>query len=169
MYEISQLVVYGIHGVCKILETEDRMVDRKRIAYYVLEPVAQPGTRFYLPSQNPAALSKIRPLLTKESLQAIILESLNEDGWIPDENRRKQYYRHIISSVDAAALIKMVRCLHLHKDAQMTLGRRLHISDENFLRDAERVLTGELSIVLSIPEAEVPSRVLEMMDAMVCK
>lgn len=166
MYEISQLVVYGIHGVCKILETEERTVDHKNILYYVLEPVAQPGTRFYLPCQNPSALSKIRPLLTQEDLRRILRESLSADAWIQDENRRKLYYRQIISSVDAAALLSMVRCLHQHKDAQMALGRRLHICDENFLRDAERVLTGELSIVLSVPETEVPSRLTEMMDTM---
>lgn len=157
MYEVGQQVVYGIHGVCRIVDLEEKTVDRKRIAYFVLEPLEQPGTRYYIPSQNEAALAKLRPLMTPQTLQDMLGGCQLGDDWIDDENRRKQYYRQIINGVDSPALLRMVHALHRHKLQLQALGRKLHLCDENFMRDAQRILSAELSIVLQIPVAEVPA------------
>lgn len=156
MYQVSQLVVYGIHGVCRIVQMEDRVVDRKNVSYYVLEPTLQPGTRFLIPSHNPAALAKIRPLLGKSQLLSMLSDASLQQDWIQDENRRKQLYRQIITSGDALALIGLLRMLEVHKRAQEEAGRKIHQCDENFMRDAYKVLSGELCAVLEIPERDVP-------------
>lgn len=164
MYQVSQLVVYGIHGVCRIVQMEERRVDRQCVSYYVLEPLSQPGTRYLIPSQNAAALAKIRPLLERECLIEMLRKKPNEQDWIPDENRRKQYYRQIITSGDAGALIRMLQCLENYKQAQAQIGRRLHMCDENFLRDAQKVLRGEISTVLEISEREIPAYIQTILD-----
>ncbi len=164
MYQVSQLVVYGIHGVCRIVQMEERTVDRQRVRYYVLEPLSQPGTRYLIPSQNPAALAKIRPLLEKERLLSLLISDPNLQDWISDENRRKQYYRQIITSGDAGALIRMLHCLDKYKRSQAELGRKLHMSDENFLRDARKVLSGEICAVLEITEAEIPAYIRSIQE-----
>ena len=46
MLQIGSQVVYGIHGVCCIVDVEVRRVDRKKVEYFVLEPREQPGTRY---------------------------------------------------------------------------------------------------------------------------
>ena len=66
MYQIGDYVVYGIHGVCRIVETEERTVDRKQVSYFVLEPVEQSGARYLIPMHNHAALDKLRPVLSRE-------------------------------------------------------------------------------------------------------
>lgn len=164
MYQVSQLVVYGIHGVCRIVQMEERRVDRQCVSYYVLEPLSQPGTRYLIPSQNAAVLAKIRPLLERECLIEMLRKKPNEQDWIPDENRRKQYYRQIITSGDAGALISMLHCLENYKQAQAQIGRRLHMCDENFLRDAQKVLGGEISTVLQISEREIPAYIQSILD-----
>lgn len=165
MYEVGQLVVYGMHGVCRIIELEEKKIDRKLVSYFVLEPLEQPGTRYYVPSQNEAALKKIRPLMDKESLLAILSAEDGADAWIADENRRKQYYRELIGSVDSAAMIRMVQALHRHKAALAESGRKFHLCDENFLRDAQRVLGAELSLVLQIPVSDVPAYMENVMQS----
>jgi RNA polymerase-interacting CarD/CdnL/TRCF family regulator len=95
-------------------------------------------------------------LLEKQQLLALLRGDLNEEPWIPNENLRKQYYRQILNSGDVAALIGMLHCLETYKQTQLEAGRRLHICDENFLRDVKKVLSGEISIVLDIPESEIP-------------
>jgi CarD family transcriptional regulator len=153
---LGQKVVYGIHGVCAILDTEIRVINRKKVEYYVLEPVEQPGARFYVPIQNEAAVNKLRPLVTKEELDALICsDDACVDCWIPDENQRKQRYRDLISSGDRCALIAMVRTLHVQKELQTAAGRKFHLCDENFLRDAEKLLSSEFSLVLGIQPGEV--------------
>ena len=157
MYRVLQMVVYGVHGVCRILELETKTVDHKLVDYYVLEPLAQPGTRYYIPSQNSAAMAKIRPLTERGRLEEMIRGDAQEAAWIPDENQRKQHYRRILASVDAGDLISMVRCVETHRQTRAQIGRKLHLCDENFLRDAKRVLTSEIAQVLQIEEKEVAS------------
>ena len=160
MLQLGSLVVYGIHGVCTILEIEQRTVDRKKVEYYVLTPKDQPAARFYVPTQNQAALSKLRPLLTKEALdQLLVSNDTYQDCWIQDENRRKQKYKELINSGDRAALISMIRSLYKHKENQLAQGRKFHLCDENFLRDAQKLLVSEFSHVLGILPNEVPAYV----------
>ena len=48
-----------------------------------------------------------------------------------------------------------IRALQRHREAQLAAGRKFHLSDENFLRDAKKVLISEFSFVLEIPQSEV--------------
>jgi CarD family transcriptional regulator len=59
MYEIGEKVLYGVHGICRISDMEERIVDRVKRQYLVLEPVDQAGAKFYVPTHNAAALSKL--------------------------------------------------------------------------------------------------------------
>lgn len=159
MYPVHQVgtqVVYGIHGVCSIIDVEVKKVDRKNVEYFVLEPNEQPGTRFYVPTQNQAALAKLRPLLTQEELEVLLTsQDAHQPCWIADENQRKQRYRELINSGDRAALISMIRSLYKHKQTQFAAGRKFHLCDENFLRDAQKLLNSEFALVLGIPQTEV--------------
>ena len=90
MYQIGDQVVYGFHGVCRIVDMEKRVVDRKTVRYYVLEP--------------------------------------------RDHRREKK-----------------------------AAGRKFHLCDENFLRDAEKLICSEVSVVMEIPAEEVPDFLMRQM------
>ena len=156
MLQLGSLVVYGIHGVCTIVDVEQRIVDRKKVEYFVLTPKDQPEARFYVPTQNQVALSRLHPLLSPEVLEDLLLsEKIYQDCWIQNENLRKQKYKDLINFGDRAALIAMIRSLHKHKENQLAAGRKFHLCDENFLRDAQKLLDSEFSQVLGIPRSEV--------------
>ena len=156
MLQLGDRIVYGIHGVCCVVDIEQRIIDRKKADYYVLEPVDQPGAKFYVPTHNQIAVSKLRPLLTLQELEDLLLSpETHADIWIADENRRKQRYRELINSGDRASLICMIRSHHKHKEAQLAAGRKFHLCDENFLKDAQKLLTSEFSVVLNIPPSDV--------------
>ena len=166
MYQIGDHVVYGIHGVCRITELENRTVDKKQVCYYVLEPLDQTGARFLIPTHNENAVSKLRPVLDREALEALLRsDELRVDAWIPDENLRKQRYRELISSGDRTALLQMVGTLHRHKKSQAALGRKFHLCDENFLRDAQKLLNSEFSMVLGIEPGRVGEYIANALQA----
>lgn len=151
MYHIGDQVVYGVHGVCRVVDQEERLVDRKRLTYLALEPVGQDGSRYLVPTHNEAAMSKVKHMLSKEELAAMLeSQEVRADGWIKDENLRKQTYRELISSGDRARLMQMVRTLYRHKASQAAAGRKVHLCDDNFLRDAEKLLLSEVSIVMDM-------------------
>lgn len=165
MYNVGDLVMYGIHGVCRVVDTEERTVDRKRVQYLVLEPQEQSSSRYMVPTGNPNAMAKLRPVLSRGELEALLTSAqVRQNAWIADENQRKQHYRDLIGSGDRAALLQMVHTLHAHKRAQAAAGRKVHLCDENFLRDAQRLLSTEFSVVLGIAPAEVGNYILSKME-----
>lgn len=148
MYQVGDQVVYGMHGVCCVLQEEKKVIDRKTVTYLVLEPVGQAGSRFLVPTHNAAAMGKIRPMLTAEELENLLSsEEVRTDGWIRDEPQRKQVYRELMSSGDRVSIARMVYTLYRHKAAQLSAGRKVHLCDDNFLRDAEKLLSSEAAIV----------------------
>lgn len=164
MFRIGEQVVYGSHGVCQVLEIESRTVDRRQAQYYVLSPNTQPSARFYVPTENPAAVAKLRKILSREELLALLQSSAAEqDCWIADENQRKQRCRELLNSPNRAELLSMVGTLHRHREAQLAAGRKFHQCDENFLRDAEKLLSSEISAVMEIPPEDVPEFLREQM------
>ena len=151
MYQVGDRVVYGIHGVCVVAELEKRVVDRKTVTYLVLEPVGQDGSRYLVPMHNEAAMAKLRPMLMPDQMRALLAsEEIRTDNWIRDENQRKQTYRVLITGGDRAALLRMVHTLYVHKKNQTTAGKKVHLADENFLRDAEKLLAGEIAVAMGM-------------------
>ena len=164
-YQKGDQVVYGVHGVCNIIDLETRNVDRKTVEYYVLEPSEQPGARFFVPTHNEAAVAKLRPVLTPNELDMLLRsEETDQDLWTPDENQRKQRYRELLCGGDRAALVSMVRTLHKHRAEQLSVGRKFHLCDENFLRDAEKILNSEFSVVLNIEQNQVGNYVQNVIN-----
>ncbi len=165
MLEAGQLVLYGIHGVCRITGTQMQKVDRKMVEYYVLSPVGQATSCFYVPVNNEAAVAKLRPLLTADELKALLAcEEVKQDCWIAEENQRRLRYKEWISSGDRVALIRIVRTLNRHRQQQLKEGKKFHVSDESFLRDALKLLSAEISMVLDIPADKVGEYLTENLD-----
>lgn len=156
VYKSGDQVTYGIHGVCNIIAVEKQRVGKKLVEYYVLEPVHCAGSRFYVPTKNEIAVSKLNPVLDASQVQQLLAsDAVRQDVWIEDEGQRRLRYKELIASGDRAALVSMVHCLYRHREEQTAAGRKFHLSDENFLNDAQKLLGSEFSIALQIPEDEV--------------
>lgn len=155
MYSIGDCVVYGVHGVCRVAGFEKQLVGRKRTEYLVLEPVNQNESRYYVPTANPAAMAKLRSILTADEMRSLIAsDEVRHDCWISDENQRKQHYRDLIGGGDRISILRMVCGLYRYKAEQEAAGRKFHLSDENFLRDAEKLLVSEIALVLDMTPEE---------------
>ena len=166
VYEVGTLVVYGIHGMCRIVDREMRTVDRKKVEYLVLEPLGNAGSSYFVPAGNPAALAKLHPVMSREELEDLLgSEQIRQNCWIPDENARKQRYRELINGGDRMAMLQMIHSLQRHKQEQLAQGRKFHQCDENFLRDALRLIDGEFSVVLGIEPADVGKYVQDRLNA----
>ena len=46
--------------------------------------------------------------------------------------------------------MQMVATLYRYKADQQAAGRKFHQADDNFLRDAERLLTSEIALVMEL-------------------
>lgn len=155
MYINGDFVLYGAHGVCRVAGIEKQLVNRKRTEYLVLEPVSNQESKFLVPTQNPVALSKVHPVLTQQELQTLLMsDEIRTTSALQDENYRKQQYRDLISSGDRVSILRMIHSLYRYREEQAASGRKFHQCDENFLRDAERLVSSEIALVMEMTAEE---------------
>jgi len=155
MYQSGECVIYGIHGVCRVIGLEKQLINRKRTEYLVLEPLGSGESRFYVPTSSDLAMAKLRPVLEKEALINLMeSDEIHNSEWIADESARKNCFRELIGSGDRTALLKMVCMLYQYKERQLAAGKKFHQCDDNFLRDAEKLLSSEICYVMSVSPEE---------------
>ena len=165
MYEIGESVLYGIHGVCTVTGIERLRFGKDSAKYYVLEPKDQPGAKFYVPTENEAAVAKLRALMCREELLELLhSEQVRSYPWIADENLRKIRFRELMTSGDRAQIMGMIGSLHRHRQEQLAAGRKFHQSDENFLNDAQKLLNYEFALVFDLDPGEVSSFILRELE-----
>lgn len=149
MFQINDVIIYGAQGVCQIMGTEEKTVSGVKKTYYILKPVSEKGATIFAPTDNEIVRKKMRRLLTREEIHALIDAMPENDAqWIDNENERKLLYKSILSSGDHLELIKMIKAIYAHKKAREAEGKRLHMSDEHFFKDAEQILYNEFQYVL---------------------
>lgn len=164
MYQIGQQVLYGIHGVCSVTAIEPMRFGKVKSDYYILQPTAQPDSRYYIPVNNPAAVAKLRPLMTRQELIELLHSDLvRQDVWVNDENQRKLKFRELLAQGDRSEILSMIYCLHRHKKQQQSLGRKFHQCDEGFLKDAEKLMNAEFSQVLGLEASQIGPFILKEM------
>lgn len=153
MYQAGEYVVYGVQGVCRVLGTECQRINRRRTEFLVLEPLTKGESRFYLPTENSAAIGKLRPVLSRQKLEDLLnADEIRSGCWIPEDNQRKQLYRELVVSGDRILLLQMLAAVYRHKEEQISLGKKLHLCDDNFLRDAEKLLCSEICLVMEMEQ-----------------
>lgn len=151
MFKINDTLFYGSQGVCKIVDIEEKSISGATKSYYVLKPVKDQSSTIYVPTDNEFVLKKMRRLLTPEEINCLI-DSMPDEmpSWISNEHARKEYYKQVLANGDHAELIKMIKSIYSHKMQRVSEGKRLHVSDEHFFRDAEQILYNEFQYVLKL-------------------
>lgn len=151
MFQVNDVIIYGIQGVCKITGTEEKTVSGKKRTYFVLKPVSDQGSTIFAPTDNELVLKKMRRLLTKDEIHKLIDSMRSENAvWVENENERKELYKTILAKGDHLELIKMIKAIYAHKKEREAEGKRLHMSDERFFKDAEQILYNEFQYVLNL-------------------
>ena len=165
MFQINDVVVYGAAGVCRITGTEEKKLDGETKRYFVLKPKDDGGTTLFVPTWNEKALGKMRKVMTREDVDALI-DSLpgREPIWVENEGSRKEAYTKILASGDQAAVASMLRALYFHKKEREAQGKRLHMADERFMKDAELLLYNEWQYVLNVDKAGLMDYIYERIE-----
>ena len=164
MYQVGNRVLYGAQGICTVVGIESMRFGKTRAKYYCLQPAGQPEARYFVPVDNASAVAKMRPLMTTEEIMDLLhSEIVREGSWIAEENLRKQRYRELLSNGDMGLILQMIYTVYRHKEELVAAGRKLHLCDEAFLKDAERVLNSEFCCVLEIEQGSVRDLVVREM------
>lgn len=156
MFKVNDTVIYGTEGVCRVMDITERMFRDKKIRYYVLKPVYKENATIFVPTENETLTAKMRQVLSPEEVRTIIDGMAGEESiWIEDENERKLRYKTILTSGNCHELVRLIRTLYLHQQEQKARGKKLHLADERFFKEAERMLYDEFAVVLNLRQDQV--------------
>lgn len=151
MFKVNDIIIYGAQGVCEIVAIEEKSISVGKRKYFVLRPINDQGSTIYVPADNSSVLKKMRRLLTVSEINDLIDAMPGEKTvWIDNVNERKECYKKLLTSGDRSALIQMIKTLYAHKKEREAAGKRLHMMDEHFFKDAEQILYNEFQYVLKL-------------------
>lgn len=165
MFKINDIVVYGQQGVCRIAGIDEKKLDGQTKRYFVLIPVSAKGTTFYVPTWKEQAWSKMRSVMTKQEINELIDGLVGKpSAWIENENERKDTYRRILAAGDQRAVVGMLRSLFARKKEREAEGKRLHLADEYFMKEAEQLLYSEWQYVLELDRMGLMAYILDRVE-----
>ncbi len=157
MFSVGNCVVYGTHGVFVIREISDLKLTERELKYYVLNPVFDSKSTFYIPVEKAKELGNLRATLAREEFEEIFRVAMANDlEWINDDNARKQFCQNAIKSGSREDIIAVIKMLYLKQQELKGTGKHFHIADEKLFKTAEKLLHEEIAYVFNIPFNEVP-------------
>ena len=156
MFQVNDKIHYGGSGVCVVQEITTMRFGRTRERYYVLKPVYQNSSLIYVPVDNPQLVGKMRAVLTREEVEDLIREMPRvQTAWEEDPQLRKNQFDNLLRSNRCGDLVILIKTLMEHKERRQAIGKSLHVADETYLREAQRLLFDEFAGALDILPSQV--------------
>lgn len=148
-------MVYGATGVCRVEEiTRLSGADRKRL-YYLLKPLWQDGV-IYAPVDSEKV--PMRQVISRAEAEALIDQMPDIQAAVcrgGTVQALAQQYQSAVRDGGHQALIEMMKSIYIKRNQAEAKNRRLGMIDERYMKQAERLLYGELATALEIPYDEV--------------
>ena len=161
MFCVGQTVLYGSNGVCMVDDVTEKRIGKTKMQYYVLKPLCNNTSTLFVPTANQQLVSNMRRILTEDEAEAILRNLPPCGDWNDNKQERSEQFRAIITEGSCVELIRLIRLVRTHGQEQLAGGKRLHITDERFLKEAEKMICEEFSLVLHISRDEVLERILQ--------
>ena len=159
MYGIGDKVVYGALGVMEIVDISNQTVGDVTREYYVMKEYSSLSSSLtYVPLANEELVAQMKPLLTKEEILDVIRTAKNSPPieWVEDNRARSEKYKKILASADRVQMLSMIDSVYKTGIRREEEGKKNYIADENTMKRAEKLINSEFSLVLGIPESDVP-------------
>ena len=166
-FEKGTYVRCGSSGVCLIEDIRPMSLPGTGLSgdYYVLHAEGGDSSVIYVPVNNEKMTAAMVPVLTAEEISDIIRVSADDPlPWVEDRKDRTEKQREILRRCDRRELLGMISSLYQRRRELAASGRKLAGSDENVLRQAERLVNNELTFVLGIEESQVGEYIRSLLE-----
>ena len=165
MFQVNEVVVYGCHGVCKIMEIGTLsmpMADKEKV-YYTLKPLYRKESVVYAPVENQRIV--MRAVISKEEADALIFKIPQiETVWIVNEKARETQFKEALQTCNCEELITIIKTLYQRKQERLESGKKVTIIDEKYFHQAEEKLYEELAYVLGMDKNKVAVYISEHIE-----
>ena len=166
-FYIGEYVSYEINGMCNIEDIRPMQLSQsvEKMMYYILRAESNPKSTIFVPVNNQKLVSKMRELMTKDEINAMLVRMKDRTlEWEKDVRFRTESFHEILNNGVNQDLILMIRCLHRKRQELVQLGKKLPARDSNTLKTAERLVEEEFAHVLHIKCEEVSDYIRDVLD-----
>ena len=126
-FDIGEYVSYGINGMCNIEDIRPMQLSQsvEKMMYYILRPESNPKSTIFVPVNNQKLVSKMRELMTKDEINAMLVRMKDRTlEWEKDVRFRTESFHEILNNGVNQDLILMIRCLHRKRQELVQLGKK---------------------------------------------
>ena len=115
-YEIGTHIRYSSTGICLIDRIEDVPYPGAEPPVrrcYILKPMRNACMEISVPLDNEPLCARMHPLRTREDIDSLLAAAVQEAEmpWEDDRKTRSAAFRQILAGGNAAALLRMIRCI----------------------------------------------------------
>ncbi len=166
-FHVGDYIIYGHRGICKVKDIghpQLAAIDKTRV-YYTLKPVYTTEI-IYTPVDT--SIFMRRAINREQALELILNMPAIEDGMggCPNVTGKElpNYYKALIDTHDCEDLVRLILVIYTKMQKAVKDKKPVGQIDQNYMRDAEGMLYGELSIALGIAKDRVPAFVEKMIE-----
>jgi CarD family transcriptional regulator len=156
MFKVGDTVLYSNSGVCKIQEISQKTFGESSKDYYVLVPVFNTNSTFFVPTGNKNLVDKMRNVLSAEEIKQKLSCDDFAIEWIDNDRLRNEEFKKLVSCGKFEQTLSLARCICFHSQEISESGKKLHKSDEMVYKDAIKVLFEEMSLYANLEKDDVP-------------
>lgn len=165
MLQVGETVRYGQTGLCRIVEMRQMEMGGETREYFVLTPLAKEGDFLFVPADNEDLVGKMLPPLTEKEWESVFADvRAMEADWIRDFRRRSDFSKKALNSGDRREPLFLIKNILLHRKEITTEGKRIHTTDDYFLKDAENLIYFEYAKLRGITIEEAKEAVLNAIE-----
>lgn len=164
MPSINDYVNYGTYGICKIEDIQFMKFDSRPEGqnYYILKPIHEKKSVVFVPTDNPKLLNRMRPVLSPDEVDKIILSVKDEDSiWVSDRKKRAIIFQSILAQRDERELMLLASSLY-QKSKERAKG--LPAGEFQILKKAETIIEQEFAFSLKINAQSVGEYIREKLE-----
>lgn len=155
MYQPGEMIVYGSSGVCEVKEIcKRKTMSGEEGDYYQLSPVYS-TEMIYTPIDTGVFM---RPILTQvqaEGLLNQIPEISQEVYYNNNISMLRAHYEAFFQTHQCEDLLKLIKSIHLKNEEALRNKKKLGRVEQHYLKLAQELLCGELSVALDLPRETV--------------
>ena len=148
--QIGTFVHYSTKGICQVREIETMKFSSETKDYYVLVPVFDRNSKYYVPTDYDPQRIKIRYAKTCQPYE-----------WVSNVHERKAKTEEILHSSDHKRILRLIKTLRCHEEHQKQIGKKMYLSDAKALRSALHIISDEFAFV----RGEDPKTVAAYLEA----
>jgi CarD family transcriptional regulator len=160
MFHEGDLIIYSVHGVCRIDEVCVKSLADVSKSYYELHPLSNETLKISTPVDNAAVL--MQKLMGPEEAKTLI-DSFQAPGipWIDNNHERHHRYTAIVRTGNRKEIAEVARTLMRKKLWAEQNHKKLGNQDNQLLLGIQNILFKEMAIALNIPSEDVLHAVQE--------